>query len=78
MDRRWPLATTRAALSVGGMWVALSVLFEFGFGHFVEGDSWADLLENYDVTDGNIWILILVWIGAGPAAVRAIARKRTA
>lgn len=73
LQRRWPLATTRDALSIGAIWVALSVLFEFGFGRYVEGDSWADLFQNYDVTAGNIWILILVWIAVGPATVRAIA-----
>jgi hypothetical protein len=44
----------------------------------VEGDSWADLFQNYDVTAGSIWILILLWIAAGPASVRAIAAKRSA
>ena len=73
LQRRWPLATTREALSVGAIWVALSVLFEFGFGHYVEGDSWGDLLQNYDVTAGNLWTLILLWIAAGPATVRAVA-----
>lgn len=76
LQRRWPLATTRHALSIGAVWVALSVLFEFGFGHYVEGDSWADLLENYDVAAGNLWILILVWIAAGPATVRAVRAER--
>ena len=78
LQRRWPLGSTRDALSIGAIWVALSVLFEFGFGHYVEGDSWADLFQNYDVTAGNIWILILLWIAAGPATVRAIAAKRSA
>lgn len=74
LQRRWPLATNRGALSVGATWAVLSAIFEFGFGHYVEGDSWADLLENYDVTEGNLWILILLWIAAGPATVRAIVR----
>ena len=78
LQRRWPLATRRDALSIGAIWVALSVLFEFGFGHYVEGDSWADLLDNYDVTDGNIWILVLLWIALGPAIVRALAAERSA
>ena len=56
----------------------LSVLFEFGFGHYVEGDSWADLLDNYDVSQGNIWILILLWIAVGPAIVRAVTAERSA
>ena len=78
LQRRWPLATRRDALSVGALWVALAVLFEFGFGHYVEGDSWAELFQNYDVTAGNIWILILLWIFAGPAVVRVIAGARPA
>ena len=78
LQRRWPLTSTRDAGSIGAIWVALAVLFEFGFGHYVEGDSWAELLRNYDVTAGNLWILILLWISAGPATVRAIAAKRAA
>ena len=75
LQRRWPLATTRDALSIGAIWVALSVLFEFGFGHYFEGDSWSELFQTYDVTEGNIWILILLWIAAGPAIVRAAAER---
>jgi hypothetical protein len=78
LQRRWPLATTRDAVSVGAIWVLLSVVFEFGFGHYVEGDSWSDLLENYDVTEGNLWLLILLWTAAGPAIIRATAAKRSA
>jgi hypothetical protein len=78
LQRRWPLPTTRGALSVGASWVVLSVLFEFGFGHYVEGDSWSELLRNYDVAAGNLWILILLWILAGPAVVRAVQDRRTA
>jgi hypothetical protein len=76
LQRRWPLVTTREALSVGATWAALSVLFEFGFGHYVEGDSWADLFGTYDVTAGNLWVLIPLWIAIGPAAVRAMAARR--
>ena len=77
-QRRWPLATRRDALSMGAIWVVLSVLFEFGFGHYVDDDSWEELLDNYDLTEGNLWILILLWIGVGPATVRAVAVKHSA
>jgi hypothetical protein len=56
----------------------LTVLFEFGFGHYLDADSWEELLKNYDLTEGNLWMLILLWIGVGPATVRAIAAERTA
>jgi hypothetical protein len=75
LQGRWPLATTRDAVSVGASWTVLTVLFEFGFGHYVDGDSWEELLENYDLTEGNLWMLVLLWIGAGPATVRAIAER---
>jgi hypothetical protein len=78
LQQRWPLATRRDALSVGAIWVVLTVLFEFGFGSAVEGLAWGEMLEPYDVTEGNIWILVLLWIAVGPTAVRAIAAKRPA
>lgn len=77
LQRRWPLSSTRDAVSIGATWVALSVCFEFGFGHYVEGDSWSDLFQTYDVTEGNIWILILLWIAAGPAIIRALTSERS-
>ena len=78
LQRRWPLATTREALSMERHGPRCPVLFEFGFGHYVEGDSWADLLRTYDVTAENLWILIPLWIAAGPAVVRALAATRSA
>lgn len=54
------------------------MLFEFGFGSAAEGLSWREMLEPYDVTKGNVWILVLLWIAAGPATVRAVAAKRSA
>ena len=76
LQRRWPLATTNQALSVGAIWAALAVLFEFGFGHYVEGDSWSDLLATYDVTAGTLWILIPLWIALGPAVIRTLAERK--
>jgi hypothetical protein len=78
LDRRWPLPTRRTGLAVGGGWMALTVLFEFGFGHFVVGDSWSRLLEQYDVTRGNLWILVPLWMLIGPAAMRELRARRRA
>jgi hypothetical protein len=76
LERRWPLGTNRDALSVGAIWVALTIVFEFGFGHYVDGDTWEELFSNYDVSEGNLWLLILAWIGMGPASLRALAASR--
>ena len=71
LQRRWPLPTGRMAAEVGTSWVVLTVLFEFGFGHWVDGKSWDELFENYDISEGHLWLLVLLWIGVGPAATRA-------
>ena len=72
-QRRWPLASTHEALTVGALWLALTVAFEFGFGHFVAGASWSTLLTDYDLTKGNLWVLVLLTTGLAPAVVRRAA-----
>lgn len=69
---RWivpDLGTARLWL-VGGLWLVLTVAFEFGFGRWVAGHTWSELLRDYDVFAGRVWILVLltvllapVWLG---------------
>jgi hypothetical protein len=77
VDRRWPVPTTRTALAIGGSWAALTVLFEFGLGHYGLGSSWSDLLANYNLADGRIWVLVPVWMGLGPAALQRLRTIRS-
>lgn len=75
LQRRRPLATRREALAVGGAWAALTVAFELGFGHWVAGDSWSELLEAYDVTAGRLWPLVPAAMAAGPELARLLDRR---
>jgi hypothetical protein len=72
LQRRWPLRDRSEALKIGGAWLALTVVFEFGFGRIVAKKSWRELTADYDVARGRLWPLVLVWIGLGPE----IARRR--
>lgn len=72
LQRRWPLGNRREALSVGAAWGALTVAFEFGFGHWVDGDSWSELLENYDVTAGKVWVVVPAAMVVGPELARRL------
>lgn len=57
---RWlKLSSRRRSLTIGLLWLCLTVVFEFGFGRVVQGRSWADLLEAYTFKDGNIWPVVL-------------------
>jgi hypothetical protein len=70
LARCWPIPTRRAALEIGGAWTVLTIIFEFGLGRFVAGESWTALLEQYDLTRGNVWVLIPIWTAVGPAVMR--------
>lgn len=51
---------TGEALRLGLFWLALTLAFEFGFGRWIQGRPWRELLEAYTFRDGNIWPLVLV------------------
>jgi hypothetical protein len=53
-------ATGFDAVGVGGLWVFLTLAFEFLVGHYVFGKPWPMLLADYDVSQGRIWILALL------------------
>ena len=56
----------RALLGVGLVWVLLTLAFEFGFGHFVSGLGWAELLADYDVLQGRLWAFVLLGTFVAP------------
>lgn len=58
---RWlKLNDTARSLSVGSLWLCLTLAFEFGFGRLVQRHSWPEMLEAYTFKDGNMWPLVLV------------------
>jgi hypothetical protein len=63
---RWigPTDPSHAVLT-GGIWLALTVAFEFGFGH-VAGKSLAELLADYNVFQSRIWVLVLLTTAVAP------------
>jgi len=75
--RRLRIERARQAWLVGFTWLALTVTFEFGFGHCVAGHSWARLLQDYDVTTGRVWSLFLLWLAVTPRLVLRLRDGRT-
>ena len=58
---RWlGVQSQQQALRTGAFWLLLTLVFEFGFGRFVQGRSWPVLLEAYTFRDGNLWPLVLL------------------
>jgi hypothetical protein len=77
LGRRWPLATAKQAWLVGSGWLLFTVAFEFGFGHYAAGHSWQRLLGDYNMLNGRVWPLFLLWLLLMPYLFYSLG-KRTA
>jgi hypothetical protein len=64
--RLWPVAHREQALLVGVMWLVMTLVFEFLFGHFVARQPWRGLLHDYNLLAGRVWILIPLWVALAP------------
>ena len=53
-------------LWIGVLWLILTVIFEFGFGHYVMGRSWDYLLADYNILKGRLWSLVLLTMLIAP------------
>jgi hypothetical protein len=76
VEHRHPLPDRASAMAVGAGWALATVAFEFGFGHYVNGDSWGSLLSAYNVAHGRLWSLDVAAIAAAPLLARAWRRHR--
>lgn len=48
------------AWTIGVLWVMLTLAFEFLAGHFLFGKPWQELLADYDIRAGRIWVMVLI------------------
>ncbi len=70
--KRWPTKSFKEALWIGLLWLVLTVGFEFLFGHYIAGHSWQKLFADYNILEGRIWILVLLWIFSSPMMIFAL------
>jgi hypothetical protein len=59
-------ATRREVWWIGALWVTLTLAFEFLAGHYVFGTPWRQLLADYNIFRGRIWVLVLVTTAIAP------------
>ena len=62
----WPPASAEAAMAIGLIWFIMTVLFEFGVGHFGAGHSWKRLFQDYNLRECRVWPVILIWVSIAP------------
>jgi hypothetical protein len=66
LDHFWPIPSGKDAWIIGVCWLFMTIAFEFGFGHYVVGHSWARLFADYNLLEGRVWSLFLAWITVLP------------
>jgi len=62
----WIIESASQAWMIGLMWLLLTVLFEFVFGHYVMKNSWEKLLADYNIFKGRLWVVVLIWTTIAP------------
>ncbi|MCK5058054.1 MAG: hypothetical protein KAT34_15480 [Candidatus Aminicenantes bacterium] len=62
----WKIQSAGQAITIGLLWLALTIAFEFVFGHFVMKHPWSKLLNDYNILKGRLWLLILIWTTIAP------------
>ncbi len=74
---RWLRAESpRAQLRVGGLWVALTLVFEVGFGRRALGYSWQRLASDYDPRRGGLLPVGLAVMALAPWLAARAGRPR--
>jgi hypothetical protein len=63
--KKYPPQSGTESLLIGLLWMVLTLGFEFGFGLY-RGNTWTQLLEAYNITKGQLWVLIPIWIALAP------------
>lgn len=60
------IQSAKQAFTIGSIWLIITIIFEFVFGHYIAGHSWSRLLMDYNILNGRVWILVLIWTFAAP------------
>lgn len=72
----WPktrIVTTADAWWVGALWLVLTILTETSvLNRWTSHLSWDQILQTYNLGRGELWPLVLVWVGLLPVVLRAL------
>jgi hypothetical protein len=66
MIRTWPPSSGRQALFIGVFWLPLTVAFEFFMGLVLAQRPLAQVLHDYNLAAGRVWVLFLIWLTLAP------------
>ena len=50
--------TTPQAVAIGAAWLVMTLAFEFGVGGLISHRTWPEMLADYNVLRGRVWVVI--------------------
>lgn len=66
LSRYLQLQSPGQAIGVGLVWLVMMILFETVLGRYVLGNPWSQVLRDYNVLEGRLWPLALLWVTLSP------------
>ena len=64
--RKWPPSSERQALSIGLIWVSLTIAFESFMGLALQHLTISQVLHEYNLFAGRVWVVFMVWLAVAP------------
>lgn len=64
--RAWPPSSSGQALRIGVVWLVLTVAFEFFMGLVLAHKPLSQVLHDYNLLAGRVWVLFLLWLVLAP------------
>ena len=62
----WPPSSTNEAIIIGVVWLCMTVAFEFYMGLVLQKRPMSEVLAQYNLMKGHLWVLLLGWITTVP------------
>ena len=62
----WPPASGQQSITIGLVWLVLTVAFEFLMGLVLLKQPLAKVLADYNLLAGRVWVLFLLWLTLAP------------
>jgi hypothetical protein len=68
---RLGIGTNKTYIKIGILWVLLTIIFETVFSLFL-GNKINEILNAYNITTGNLWLIVVIFIGFIPFLIAKI------
>ena len=65
--------SSRTYLTIGALWVLATVIFETVLGSLM-GITINEIIDAYNITTGNLWLIVVIFIGIVPFLIAKIKR----